>query len=251
MKKILFAVFLFLLFVFVTKSSFAQNTLDLPFLAPGTPKTIVNVTDSKKEQKITLDHFTNIIVQRDTFSEKDVKILVFEQDFDSVKLNILPKGQSPIVNYYFVYANNQGKLLTPAKPIKIESYNNFVKSLTFFYPLDKYGKIDSKNQASQPGPVLFKTDLPINNPGFIIAVNKNLDKNNPALNLGKNASPQAKQIQPTETNRTTSSVTKTILIALTIVALLIVIVAAVSLRRGKLKKTRKVEEPKKIIVGGK
>ena len=253
MKKILFLILPLFFFLFLAKPSFAQNTTGNPlfdFFIPGTPKTFFNIPDSTKDQTFSLMPFTKIIVTNGTFSENNVNIYVFNGDFDKVKTKVLPKGQSPFASYYFVYTNSQGKLLIPAKSIKIESYNNFVKSLTFFYPLDKTGKIDTQNQTNQPGPVLFKADLPTKDPAFVLAVNKNLSSDDPIFsgNEKETAAPQAKNNQLINTNFFGENKDLVILTSV-IVLILITVVVLFFIKKNSPKKNKRIEEPPKIIVG--
>ena len=255
MKKILLLILPLFLFLFLARPSFAQNTTGNPlfnFFTPGTPKNFFTITDSKKEQKFLLLPFTNIVIQENTFSENNINLSVFEGNFDNIKTNILSKGYSPIASYYFVFKNTQGKDLIPGKPIKILTYNNYLKSTTFYYPINKNGKIDTQEQISQPGPVLFKADLPVNDPAFVIAVNKDLDKNDSIFNDKIKPIPT---VNPTGQSRenifTNILILKIMALVLGIIIFLVTLGFVLNSRRDKSKKIKKVEEPPKIIIGGK
>lgn len=250
MKKILFLILPLFFFLFLAKPSFAQNTTGNPlfdFFVPGAPKIFFNVPDSAKDQTFSLLPFTKITVTNGTFGENNVNIFVFEGDFDKIKAKMLQQGQSPIASYYLVFENSKGKLLTPAKPIKLDIINNFNQSVTFYFPLGINGKIDTKNQANKPGPAHFKTDLPIEDPAFVVSVNKNISKDSSIFGSGKQPDIQittgANFQEPKKMN------SQIILLAVIILLLLAFVGILLFVRRKTPRKIKKIEEPPKIVVG--
>lgn len=122
---------------------------------------------------ITFYPFTNIQFLSGSFTS-NVTIYIYQDNFNFIK-KALPNGQSPISSYYFTFKSSDGKSVFPLKPIRITSYNNFDKTNTYFYPLKSASQIDTANQKQWPGHLKISTDLPIDDSGFIVAANINLD----------------------------------------------------------------------------
>lgn len=242
MKKLLFVVFLLLLFVFATKISFAQTSSDFLFAAENQTKNLI--FDNTKSQRIVLMPFTTVTFEAGTFSEKNIFVISMPGRWDNIKSTLLPKDQSPIVSYLFLFKNTSGIPVRPTKPIKIETLNNFTNTTTFYYPLNASLNIDKQNQKNMRGPILAKVDLPENDYGFIIGVNKILDKNDPVFSVNTRSTstppPAAKGLS------------QNLLKKLAVVAVVIIVVTVVAYTyylKKKSKRVRKVEGPKKIIVG--
>lgn len=244
MKKILFLILPLFFFLFLAKPSFAQTTGGLYFASEN--QTTHFIPDTTKQQTIILRPFTRIILQPNTFSDKSVIMLAVPGRWDTIKSTFLPNNQSPIISYRLLFQNPQGVLVLPNKPINIEAYNNFTGTKTFYYPLDISLNKDTLNQKQLPGPILAKVTLPTSDNAFIIAIDKIVDKNSQIFSVGTNNAstppPVAKGLNQTSLKQ------------IAIVAVVVIVVAVVLYLyylKKKPKKIRKVEGPKKIIVGGK
>jgi len=184
--KIKFIIILFtisiLLFVF-TKNSLAAEINSNIYDLTTTTKLEQIKAPSTADTKISLPPFTTITVKKGSFRE-DVTLSVYEGDFDKIKA-LIPKGQSPISSYYFVFKNQKGLTVFPSIPLTIESVNNYSNTDTFYYSLLPNITVDKQDQKKWSGNVSVNVILPIKNSGFILATNKILDKNDPALNAEK------------------------------------------------------------------
>jgi hypothetical protein len=183
---------LFILFFLLTKSSFAITPP--PIILFDFSKEILQQkiqATAKDIQLIKLPPFTTISIKPGTF-DQDTIIFVYRGDFDKIKA-ALPKDQSPISSYYLkMFSTKTGMATKPLMPINIQSVNNYSNTNTFYYPIDYTESIYPTNIKNWNGNILVNTDLPINDSAFIVAADKNLDKNDPALNVAKpSQTPQA------------------------------------------------------------
>lgn len=182
MKKLIFSiVFLLILLTSSITYSFAQTPTPVSFF-DTTPSADVN-TDNSTPTYIELLPFTNLIIQAHSFTQ-DVNIKVYQGIFDNIK-TLLPADQTPVSSYSVVASDTNGKEVAPVKPIEIKSYNNYVDSITYFYPLTNANSIDLPNSEKVPGPVYLSARLPIEDSAFVVAVNKNLTKSDHSLNPKK------------------------------------------------------------------
>jgi hypothetical protein len=200
MKKI--NIFLILLLfgfslIWFVKSSVAQgiNSNTLFNLSTIVQQTEINA-NAKTPLAISLLPFTTINIKPGTFKE-DVMLFVYKGDFEKIK-TILPKGQSPISSYYLIFRNaRQGFPVNPIVPLEIQSYNNYINTNTYFYPTNSPIAIDTINEKNWPGHIKIRTDLPINDSGFIVAMNKILQPNDSSFlnsqNTKQNLTPTATQ----------------------------------------------------------
>lgn len=136
--------------------------------------------NSKTPLVLSLYPFTTLVFQPGSF-KSDVTIYVYKDNFINIK-NILPKGQSPISSYYFIFKNSEDKIVLPLIPLRVQSYNNYINTNTYFYPLSTASQIDKLNQKEYKGHINVNTNLPINDSGFIVAANIELNGNDETLN---------------------------------------------------------------------
>ncbi len=253
MKKILFLIVPLFFLLFLAKPSFAQTSLKPFNQFFGTDNASTNfIADNTKDTTFVLMPFTKIIIQANTFSEKNIKFLYFGGKWDEIKNKLLPKDQSPITSYFFFFTNSQGKEIRPSKPLKIETFNNFIGTKTYYYPLNAAANIDEANKNMLPGPILAKVELPINDYAFIIGVNKILNKNDPLFTAYKNiVSPSTIPSPPSSKNQMTNIPVLYKIIAVALIIVILAIAGFLYSSKRKPKKIRKIEEPSKIIVGGK
>jgi hypothetical protein len=134
--------------------------------------------DAKNPQVIVLP-FSTLVVNPGTF-KNDAFIFIYEGDFDNIK-KVLPQGQSPFSSYYLVFRQTNGLPAILFKPISTQSYNNYVNTNTYFYPLASSSLIDKANEKTWQGNVFAKADLPIQDVGFIVAANINLKQDDSSL----------------------------------------------------------------------
>ena len=161
LKKTLFITIvlaLFYIFNITQNVTFAQNKSLLFNTNFAIREEKINAS-SKTPLVMSLYPFTTLIFQPGSFTN-DVTIYVYKDNFDNIK-NILPKNQSPISSYYFIFKNSDGKTVLPKIPLKVQSYNNFIDTDTFFYPLNSTFQIDTINQKQWKGHINVNTDLPI------------------------------------------------------------------------------------------
>lgn len=245
MKKLLLAVFLFLFFVFATKISFAQNTNALfQYFAPEVSVSQNVISDNANSTVIVLQPYAKVTIQPNSFSEKNITIRVFSGKLEELRNKFLSKGYSPIASYYLLFTNSKGKEIRPSIPLKVNVINSFTGTTTFYYPLKPTAEIDTQNQKSfNKRPEVAQFDLPVNDYGFIIAINRIIDLN--SLALKPLLTPTAKP-----TVITSNDNSQKIILAI-LVIIVLAIIGYVYYLLKKPKKIRKVEEPKKIIVGGK
>jgi len=168
-------------------------------------------------KEISIFPFSKVIIQPKSFSD-NVKIYVFEGNWDKLK-SILPKDQSPISSYYLVFIDSKGKTVTPTNQVSIQSYNNYVSTDTFFYPLGAIGNIDVANSKRWAGHIKVDTLLPIQDSAFMVSVNKILAKNDPSLHPSTNQG--ISQQKPVSQQASASSQKLLTLVLLIGVALLI------------------------------
>lgn len=164
---------------FFAKSSFAltsQNSLFNFSNIVLQQKLSANIKDV---QVIKLLPFSTIVVNPGTF-KTDTFIFVYKGNFDKIKA-ALPAGQSPISSYFFMFRDAGGLPATLLKPLNIQSYNNYVNTNTYFYPVNSSSQIDTENQKTWQGHILANTDLPVKDAGFIVAANINLQSNDNSL----------------------------------------------------------------------
>ncbi len=176
MKKIILVAFLIFLFSFFVKDTFAQNTNGSFFDSKIVFSQKIN---PNTRQTFIVGPFTSIIIQPKTFKE-EINFYVYKGILENIKA-VLPKSQSPISSYYLYFVNSKNEPITPELPIIIHSYNNYIDSKTYFYPLVSSSKIDRENVKELPGPVKVIEQLSPEQLGFIVAVNKVLDKNDSSL----------------------------------------------------------------------
>jgi hypothetical protein len=249
MKKI-FLITSFLAFLFFVGTSYAQTpTLfsDSQITRTVLPKGI------STPKLILLFPFTRITIQPGSFND-DIQVIISSGNWNGIK-SLIPKNQSPVSSYSISFFDSTGKIVYPAKPILVESYDNYVKTTAFFYPLDKNYDIDKSNVKSFPGPLLLKIDLPLQDSGFIVAVDKVLDKMDPSLNPPLVPLPGASSQKtiPASPQNQGLTLLKNILPTILIVLFALAIIAYFFYQnKDKSKPRKKPEEPtSKIIVGGK
>lgn len=191
MKKIRLLLVLPFLFAFVilANRSFAQvpqGITNNPFfdMSNAALTSFIPVGDTTPKE-ISIFPFSKIIIQPKSFTD-NVNIYIFRGDWDKLK-TILPKDQSPISAYYLVFVNSKGKMVAPTNQISVQSYNNYVDTDTFFYPLGAVGNIDVANSRRWSGHIVVNTLLPIQDSAFIVSANKILDKNDPSLHPSTNS----------------------------------------------------------------
>lgn len=137
-----------------------------------------NIDPSQNAITVPLLPFSNLIIKPGTFNET-VTLHVFTGDFNQIKNTI--KGQSPTASYLFLFNTKNGTVF-PAVPLEIQSYNNFNNTNTYFYPVSSPFNIDSANGKNWNGNIKADVQLPLNDSGFIVAANINLNANDKALN---------------------------------------------------------------------
>lgn len=182
MKKIKFIAkllpLLILFFIFATASNaaFAQNQslFDL-----STAIRQEKITKNQKTQVVSLFPFTTLTIKPGTFNQ-DVTLYVYPGAWNNIKTALLNE-QSPISSYYLVF-KSKNDTVYPSIPLTIESYNNYINTDTFFYPVTQSGEIDRENQKNWPGHIRVRTELPVKDPGFIVAANIDLKPNDSSLN---------------------------------------------------------------------
>ena len=167
---------LLILFFFFAQTSFAQNANGSFFDSKVVFSQRVN---PNSQQAFIIGPFTSIIIQPKTFKE-EVSLYVYEGNFDKIKA-ALPPSQSPISSYYLNFLNSKNQTITPELPIIIHSYNNYINSKTYFYPLTSTNQIDRNSVQEIPGPIKVIKQLPVKDVAFIVAVNKILNKNDSSL----------------------------------------------------------------------
>lgn len=167
---------LLILFFFFAQTSFAQNANGSFFDSKVVFSQRVN---PNSQQAFIIGPFTSIIIQPKTFKE-EVSLYVYEGNFDKIKA-ALPPSQSPISSYYLNFLNSKNQTITPELPIIIHSYNNYINSKTYFYPLTSTNQININSVKEMAGPIRVNEQLPVKDIAFIVAVNKILNKNDSSL----------------------------------------------------------------------
>lgn len=225
----------FLLFFFLPlQRSIAQSPNSLFDLSKVILQLKVTASD-KDVRLVKIPPVTTIVVKPGTF-DKDVIIFVYQGDFDKVKA-ALPLDQSPVSSYFFVIKTIDGSIVTPSIPLNVQSYNNYSNTNTFYYPVDSSQKLDDLNKTSWTGNVLAKADLPITDSGFIIAANKDLAKDDPALSTGTIANNNPSVAPSSNALKENSFISQNLYLILALVAILVSIVGIAFLLLKSSKKT--------------
>ena len=165
-------------FLMFSKSSFAQNSNSSLFDTANPIRQEKINANAKTTLAISLFPFSTIIIKPGSFNE-DVTLYISLGIWNKLK-TALPKDQSPISSYYLVFKSKDGTVY-PSNPLSIESYNNYINTNTFFYPLSSPDTIDTANQKNWPGHIRVRTDLPVKDSGFIVAANIDLKPNDSSL----------------------------------------------------------------------
>ncbi len=183
--KLLLSLPLILAFLLLANVSFAQTTApDVvtynPLFDMSKPTATSFIQFGERQAKrIDIFPFTTVIVPANSFKD-NVSVNVYAGNWDKIKA-VLPKGQSPISSYYLAFVDSKNKMVLPSNPIIVQSYNNFVETNTFFYPIGAAGNIDVANAKNWPGHIFVNTELPIQDSAFVVSANKALQKDDPSL----------------------------------------------------------------------
>lgn len=233
-------------FLFLTSNSFAQQTIGLffdnskPYVHYFLPSSNVNT-----KARVEVLPFTTLVIEPGTFSNT-TNVIVYKGKWQSIK-SLLPEKEYPISSYYLLFLDSKGKQTFPKKEIAIESYDNYIDSKAFFYGITKDNKLDTASRIEFKGPVLVKTTLLLDNPAFVVATDKVLTENDPSLNPQTNGT---KPAVPQKNQANTPSL-KSLILGIIAVILFIVVLLYLLWKNNSKKPRKKIEEPPKIIVGGK
>lgn len=223
MKKIKLFVIILLsaIFVLSVNSSFALENPNATFNLSNIFKQ-ENVTwNSKDVTVLNISPLAILVIKPGTFKE-DVTALVYEGNFDNIR-NKIPVGQSSISSYYLTFRASKGYPVTPLIPINVQAVNNYAYTDTFFYPMLSATEIDKPNEKFYKGNVRINENLPVNDPGFIVAVNKLIAKDDAALQRPTTA-PTATSIQ----NQPTTASKNGLSSLFPVIAALLVVMTALS-----------------------
>lgn len=187
MKKInillIISFFISSLFLFA-ENSFAQNNQSLFDLSTPIRQEKISAS-AKTTLAVSLFPFTTLVIKPGSFQE-NVTLYVYPGVWNNLK-TALPKDQSPISSYYLIFKSKDSTVY-PSIPLTIESYNNYINTDTFFYPIASSGEIDKENQKNWPGHIKVRTELPVNDSGFIVAANKDISPNDSSLLISQTPS---------------------------------------------------------------
>jgi len=189
MRKFLLSLVFFLLF-FQTPA-FAQSVQIEGFDYSNTVKE--STTDPATGiTTIELLPFTAVFIDSGTFPQG--------YTFEAAKGNwnrmkeLIPQEQSPISSYALTFYDSLGKQIMPSKPLRIQSFNNYTGTNTYYYPLFSDGSLDNDNVSFWQGNIKVEARLPIDDPAFIVAADANIPSDDPTLdpaNYGEPVSPSA------------------------------------------------------------
>lgn len=209
---------LFVIFLFVVPSSvFAQSYKTVPGF--DTTKPILTYHISKEQ--ITLNNYpfnpnnyTSLSIRSGSFKE-DVTLYVYKGNFDALRGN--KSNYSPISAFWLVFYNSKKEEVFPSKIIDVFAYNNFAGTDADFrairrsdFTQDPNQKLTFKNQAN------VRAIIPQNDGGFVISINKNIDKNNGGITFAT-PTPVSAAIPPFKEGVVTQNLPSIILIILLIV----------------------------------
>ena len=166
-------------FILQNHSVFAQTAGESLFDL-SKPILVQNITAYQHNvaEPIVISPFTTVIIQPKSFSVP-VTMYVYQGVWSSI-IKTLPQGQSPINYYYFVFKDSGGKTISPSTPITIQTVNNYTGTNSYFYPVGDPG-IDQSAVVKKLGNVTMLINLPVNDRGFISAVNKIIDPEDSSL----------------------------------------------------------------------
>lgn len=166
---------------FVANKVFAQNTFASLF---NTQHIVIEqkitVASTHVDQPVLLFPYTNLLVKKGSFTS-DVDLFVYAGNFNNIK-SLLPNGQSSLSSYYLVFRNSAGIKVLPSVPVNITVNDNFSNTNMYFNPINGAGNFDTAKVQNWKGPTTGIVDLPVSDPAFVFAVNKNLDPNGAELN---------------------------------------------------------------------
>ena len=189
MRKFLLSLVFFLLFF--QAPAFAQSVQISGFDYSNPVKE--STTDPKTGiTTIELLPFSAVFIDPGTFPQG----FTFEAakgNWDRMK-ELIPQEQSPISSYALTFYDSLGKQIKPSKPLRIQSFNNYTGTNTYYYPLFSDGSLDNEKVAFWQGNIKVTTQLPIDDPAFIVAADANIPSNDPTLdpaNYGEPVSPTA------------------------------------------------------------
>lgn len=221
--KLLPLLILFLVFAIASNAVFAQNNQSLFDLS--TPIRQEKITNIKETQAVSLLPFTTLIIKPGSFQE-DVTLYVYPGAWNNIKTALLNE-QSPISSYYFIF-KSKNDTVYPSVPLTIESYNNYINTDTFFYPVARLGEIDRENQKNWPGHIRVRTELPVKDPGFIVAANIDLKPNDSSLNPTITASAPSVVLSPSTKPSTAGSFIKQNIYLILVLVVIVILILGIT-----------------------
>lgn len=225
MRKFLLSLVFFLLFF--QFPAFAQ-TVQISGFDYSNP-----VKESKTDPNtgittIELLPFTAVFIDPETFPQ-GYTFEAAKGNWDSMK-KLVPDDQSPISSYALTFYDSLGKQIKPSKPLRIQSFNNYAGTNTFFYPLFNDGSLDNEKTAFWSGNIKVTAQLPIDDPAFIVAADANIPRDDPTLDPANYGDPVSSSATGKPANKRDTS---SILVLIGIMLSIAVIAAFVAKKRQK------------------
>lgn len=216
MRKIFLSIIFFL--VFFQAPTYAQ-TVQIPGFDYLEPVAIEGKTDPNTGvTTIELLPFSAAFIDPKTFPA-GYTFKALKGRWNDMK-KLIPQDQSPISAFALVFYNKEGLEIKPSRPIRIQSFNNYGGSDTFFYPIKENGEIDVENYDSWPGNIKVVTKLPIDDSAFIVGADKIIREDDATLDPSKYSSPLPSPAQTSQNAIKKALDPRVLPIALMIVVLL-------------------------------
>ena len=182
--KLLFTIFIFSYFLlFTIGKTYAQEYKSISSFDMSKPVSTTHIAKDNIEKSnvfIKVDNITTVAIRQGSFKE-NVDALIYQGNWD-----ILTKGTngpySPISAYYIAFVNSQGNEITPLGSVQIEIYDNYIGATATLTPISRgKGLPDTTNIRTFPNQAVVRDMLPSNDSGFIVSVNKTINKNDSSL----------------------------------------------------------------------
>ncbi|MCL4353342.1 hypothetical protein M1615_02600 [Patescibacteria group bacterium] len=165
--NILFTLLFLTLFLSVFSfSTFAQTSL----FFNQKPIFIQKLTgyQHSADEQLPIDRVTTITVSKGSFGTPTT-IYVYKSINSQIQ-KLIPQGQTPISSYEIIFKNSNNVTVMPKFALKIEVINSYKNTPTYYYPVVN-GGIDLGFKKQMAGNARTLSLLPINDNGFIVAIN--------------------------------------------------------------------------------
>lgn len=221
----------FISFLFFVNVSYAQDYRGIGLFEMFKPVYTMHITKEKiAKSSISINPSPNtyITIRQGSFT-KDVDLLLYKGYWEALATG--KTNYSPVSAYYLAFLDSNKKEVNSINLIEVLYYNNYTGTDATFTPVSKgKGVPDQVSTAIFKNQALVRAVLPQIDGGFIISINKTIDKNDPALNptLNSKTAPL-----PTTTNQnsinplTNFFVSQNIYMILGLVVIIIVILLLV------------------------